>query len=210
EVHTSGVLLFYGSAFPDIQGDPHHRTEQPAATGQQLKHIPDHVIPVEVAHRQKNGEACQQILALSAFHERLHQEQHQKDRQQADQTHGVCPGQELTLPFIQALVFLPAFGQDGFFIRLVHPVTSTVITSFIGILIIAQPSVLVNRFCKVLLAVSSVRRISPGSSAGCGRCSCPPRQNKNPRGSHLRGFVCEKPASTYFHRPCPANYLRHK
>src|SRR5699024_3747000 len=61
-------------------------------------------------------------------------------------------------------------------------------TSFIGILIIAQPSVLVNRFCKVLLAVSSVRRISPGSSAGCGRCSCPPRQNENPRGSHLRGF----------------------
>ena len=26
----------------------------------------------------------------------------------------------------------------------------------------------------------------------------------------LRVLLFEKPASTYFHRPCPANYLRHK
>src|SRR5699024_3960999 len=35
-------------------------------------------------------------------------------------------------------------------------------------------------------------------------------QNKTPE-VHTSGVsFCEKPASTYFHRPCPANYLRHK
>ena len=36
------------------------------------------------------------------------------------------------------------------------------------------------------------------------------RKTKTLKDHSLRVSFFEKPASTYFHRPCPANYLRHK
>ena len=36
------------------------------------------------------------------------------------------------------------------------------------------------------------------------------RKIKTIKDHSLRVSFFEKPASTYFHRPCPANYLRHK
>ena len=49
---------------------------------------------------------------------------------------------------------------------------------------------------------------------GCAHDLNPPARRayktKTLKDHSLRVLLFEKPASTYFHRPCPANYLRHK
>ena len=214
------------SAFPDIQGNPHHCAEQPSAPGQKLELVLGYsdtgrsCLPIKNRTASPAGRSSSRLSGTTRSGTT-------RERPPAGQlAPPYWPGPKAGAPARPSPCFPPGFWPESFLCLFdpscylhifdkfyVHHHSSTakrtcqqILQSFLGDFGSVHP-------CSI-----SLTGLHGLHDSALGVVSCKSRtrkagstQSKTPQGKIiLEGFSFETPASTYFHRPCPANYLRHK